>query len=247
VIAHGAPVLYFTFRSLGAIGLPHATTTRHFPGVRPFGNSTSTSPFTPEALAALEPTGLDVGRAGFARQVHGVERARVTTGGLAGTADILVTTERRVPLAISTADCLALTAYDPSADALAVAHVGWRGTASGGAAATVAALVAAGGRPARMRVAIGPAIGPCCYEVDEPVQSLFREAYPREWEGWMQPGRPGHWRLDLWRANEELLVDAGVPRASIENARLCTACHPALFFSYRRGDHGRLVTIAGLP
>jgi purine-nucleoside/S-methyl-5'-thioadenosine phosphorylase / adenosine deaminase len=128
-----------------------------------------------------------------------------------------------------------------------VAHVGWRGTASGGAAATVAALADAGGRPERMRVAIGPAIGPCCYEVDEPVVARLRDAYARQWERWLRPGRPGHWMLDLWRANEDCLEAEGVPRASIENARLCTACRPELFYSYRRGERGRLVTIAALP
>jgi YfiH family protein len=148
-----------------------------------------------------------------------------------------VTTEPEVPLAISTADCLAITAYDPRARALAVAHVGWRGTASGGAQATVRALSAAGARPERMRVAIGPSIGPCCYEVDEPVATRFREAYPRQWERWMRPGRPEHWMLDLWLANEDLLAAAACPEA-IENARLCTACHPDLFYSYRRGDRG---------
>jgi hypothetical protein len=160
--------------------------------------------------------------------------------------DILVTRERGVPLAVSTADCLGITACDREAGALAVAHVGWRGTAGGGAAATVAALAAIGGRPGHMRAAIGPAIGPCCYEVDEPVVARFRDAYPRDWERWLCPGRPDHWMLDLWRANEDCLEAAGVPRAAIENARLCTACHPELFYSYRRGERGRLVTIAAL-
>ena len=170
----------------------------------------------------------------------------MTKAGHAGAVDVLVTTEPGLPLAISTADCVAITAYDPRARAVAVAHVGWRGTARGGATATVAALVAAGGRPARMQVAIGPSIGPCCYEVDEPVVARFREAYPRDWERWMRPGRPDHWMLDLWQANEDSLAGAGVLPESIENARLCTACHPDLFYSYRRGDRGRLVTLAGL-
>ena len=97
-----------------------------------------------------------------------------------------------------------------------------------------------------MRVSIGPSIGPCCYEVDEPVVARFRAAYPGDWGRWMRPGRPDHWMLDLWQANEDLLAGAGVSPGAIENARLCTACHPDLFYSYRRGDRGRLVTIAGL-
>jgi hypothetical protein len=53
--------------------------------------------------------------------------------------------------------------------------------------------------------------------------------------------------LDLWTANEDLLADAGVERARIENPRVCTACHPELLYSYRNGNRGRLVTVAALP
>jgi copper oxidase (laccase) domain-containing protein len=53
--------------------------------------------------------------------------------------------------------------------------------------------------------------------------------------------------LDLWKANEDLLARAGVDRARIDNARLCTACHRDVFYSYRQGDRGRLVTVAALP
>ena len=240
----GGPPLYLVFSSLAAAGLAHATTTRHFPGTRPFGDATS--PFLPEAREALLPAGLDLAQVAYGRQVHGVAHARVTSGGLAGTVDILVTTARGLPLAISTADCLAVTVCDPDAPALAIAHVGWRGTVQGGATATVAALDAAGARVERMRVGIGPSIGPCCYEVDEPVLARFREAYPRDWDRWVRPGRPGHWMLDLWATNEDLLVAAGLARSAIENPRLCTACQPDLFFSYRKGHRGRLITVAAL-
>jgi YfiH family protein len=243
--ASGGAPLYFTFSSLEAIGLRHATTTRHFPGTRPFG--AVTSPFLPEAREALLPAGLDLTKVAYGRQVHGVAHARVTSGGLAGVVDILVTTARGLPLAISTADCLAITVCDPDAPALAIAHVGWRGTVQGGAAATLAALAAAGAGVERMRVGIGPSIGPCCYEVDEPVIARFREAYPRDWERWVRPGRPEHWMLDLWTANEDLLAAAGLARSAIENPRLCTACQPDLFFSYRKGHRGRLITVAALP
>ena len=53
--------------------------------------------------------------------------------------------------------------------------------------------------------------------------------------------------LDLWAANEALLIEAGVDPAQIENPRLCTACHAELLYSYRKGNHGRLVTVAALP
>jgi hypothetical protein len=153
-----------------------------------------------------------------------------------------------VPLAIFTADCLAITAWDADAGALAVAHVGWRGTVKGAQQAAVTALGRLGADPGRLRVAIAPAIGPCCYEVDEPVIGDFTRAYGAErLARWSRPSRPGHVMLDLWTANEDLLVDAGVARDRIDNPRLCTACHPEWFYSYRKGTRGRLVTVAALP
>jgi hypothetical protein len=246
LVPHGDPPSYFTFPGLARLGLPHATTTRHCPGIGTW--SESTSPFRPEAAVALAPTGLDLARATWARQVHGAEVARAPAlGGLAGRADVLIAAERRAPLAIFTADCLALTAYDPQAHLLALAHVGWRGAVEGAAQAAVAALVAQGGHGERLWVAVSPSIGPCCYEVDVPVIERFRAAHPSLWEAWVQPVRAGHWMLDLWSAVETLLERAGVPRARIENPRLCTACHPQLLYSYRKGQRGRLLTLAALP
>ena len=243
---HGAPPTYFTFPALEALGLPHLTTTRHFPGVT--SPSEPTAPFASEAASALAAAGLDAARVAYGRQVHGAEDARVgANGGFVGAVDVLVTTEREVPLAIFTADCLALALYDPGARALSVAHVGWRGTVRGAGQAAVAALRDLGSRPARVIVAISPSIGPCCYEVDRPVRESFASAYPALWEAWFTPAGPDRWMLDLWRANEDLLVEAGIPRAGIANPRLCTACHRDLLYSYRKGHRGRLVTAAALP
>jgi hypothetical protein len=187
-------------------------------------------------------------RVSYARQVHGSEAARAPSGGgFAGLVDIMVTTERRVPLAIFTADCLAIVLCDPAAHALAVAHVGWRGTVKGAPQRAVRAIAEAGGRAASLRAAIAPSIGPCCYEVDEPVTAELARAFGERWRAWVRPSRAGHVMLDLWAANEALLADAGVAPEAIENPRLCTACHPELLYSYRRGNRGRLVTLAALP
>jgi YfiH family protein len=242
---HGEPPTYFTFASLDALGLPHVTTTRHCPGVT--SPSEPTAPFNAHARETLAAAGLDLSRVAYARQVHGADVARAS-GGFAGAVDVLTTVERAVPLAIFTADCLAITAWDQAAGALAVAHVGWRGTVKGAQQAAVKALGAVGGVPSRVRVAIAPAIGPCCYEVDEPVIGDFTRAFGADrLARWSRPSRPGHVMLDLWTANEDLLVDAGVDRTRIDNPRLCTACHPELLYSYRKGNRGRLVTVAALP
>ncbi|PYN40849.1 MAG: multicopper polyphenol oxidase [Candidatus Rokuibacteriota bacterium] len=252
LLAHGEPAEYFTFSSLNALGVPHATTTRHCPGISSFEErivpEAPKPPFRAEAVVALGGTGLEMERVSYARQVHGADVARAPAGGgFAGLVDILVTAERGVPLAIFTADCLAIVLYDPSARALGVAHVGWRGTVRGATQKAVRALGEVGGRAGSLRVAIAPSIGPCCYEVDEPVTAEFARAFGERWRSWVTPSRGGRVMLDLWSANEALLAEAGVAPASIENPRLCTACHPDLLYSYRRGNRGRLATLAALP
>jgi YfiH family protein len=208
-----------------------------------------TGPFDDGARDVLASVGIDHARLGWARQVHGKTVACVgPDGGRFGDgADVLVTDASGVGLSIFTADCLALVMYDPDAGVLAVAHSGWRGTVRDVPGTAVRALGELGARPERLQVAIAPSIGPCCYEVDEPVTRELGAAFPDIWARWMTPARPGHVMLDLWKANEDLLDRAGVDPARIENARACTACHRDVFYSYRRGDPGRLVTVAALP
>jgi YfiH family protein len=246
LIPHGEPVTHYRFSGLAALGLPHLTTTRHFPGVS--SPSEPTAPFTAGARQALRAAGLDPTRLSYARQVHGAEVLRAPSGGgYAGAGDVLATIERGVPLAIFTADCLAVTLWDSIARVLVLAHVGWRGTVKGATSAAVRAAVEAGARAEQLHVAIAPSIGPCCYEVDEPVLREFARAHGRRAQAWFAPAAAGHAMLDLWTANEALLADAGVDPAHIENPRLCTACHLDLLYSYRKGNRGRLVTVAALP
>jgi purine-nucleoside/S-methyl-5'-thioadenosine phosphorylase / adenosine deaminase len=250
--AHGEPAAYFTFPSLAGLGVPHATTTRHCPGIASFTEpivpEAPRAPFRADATSTLGGAGLDLARVSYARQVHGAEVGRVPEGGgFAGLVDILTTTERGVPLAIFTADCLAIVLYDPVARVLGLAHVGWRGTVRGATQRAVRSVCEQGGLASRLRVAIAPSIGPCCYEVDEPVTAEFARAFGQRWTAWGAPARNGHVMLDLWAANETLLREAGVAPGSIDNPRLCTACHPELLYSYRKGSRGRLVTLAALP
>jgi YfiH family protein len=242
LVAHGEPVAYFRFPGLAGLGLPHAMTTRHFPEVGP-----STGPFGPEAVATLAAAGLDLRAAAWARQVHGAEAIRVEGPGLAGTADVLATAVRGLPLVVFTADCLAISLWEPDARVLAVAHAGWRGLVRGAVGAVIEAAGGLGARPSRLRAAISPAVGPCCYEVDAPVIEPLAAVHPERWEAWVRPGRPEHWMLDLATAAEDLLSASGIDPAHIEAARMCTACHPDLFYSYRKGHRGRLCSVAALP
>jgi hypothetical protein len=249
---HGEPPTHAVVPALAALGVRHAFTTRHhgsFDGV-----SAPDGPFGARQWPALAALGLEPGSVRYARQVHGsacLDADDAAAGGLCGAGDALVTRQRARPLAVFTADCVALVVADPERPALGVAHAGWRGTVRGIAGRLVTALVErAGARPERLHAAIGPSIGPCCYEVDEPVVGPLRAAFPEAWEGWARPGapdRPGHWWLDLWTANADQLVAAGVRADTIWNPRLCTACRRDLFFSYRKeGMAGRLATLAVL-
>jgi polyphenol oxidase len=134
-----------------------------------------------------------------------------------------------------TADCLPVAVARRNADrpGLAVLHVGWRGLLEGIVANGAAALGDGG-----LAAAIGPGIGPCCYEVGADVAEPFEATFGREV---LTNGR-----LDLWRATELALERAGV--AEIERTDLCTSCHPELFFSHRRdrGTTGRQGVIAAV-
>ncbi|MFQ5828245.1 MAG: peptidoglycan editing factor PgeF [Candidatus Methylomirabilia bacterium] len=245
---HGDPPTHLTFEALEALGVPHLSTTRHC--LVTSSSREGTAPFTRGARDLLRRHALDLGRVAFLHQVHGATIRRVdgASRGPAGRADVLLTAVPAVPLAVSTADCLAIIVCDPVRRLLAVAHAGWRGTISGIARAAAEALVAAGASPTELVAAISPSIGPCCYEVDSPVIGPLRRAFPEAWQRWVRPSGPGKWMLDLWQANEFQLTSLGVRPAKIVNPRLCTSCRRDLFFSYRkeRGG-GRLVTVAALP
>jgi YfiH family protein len=247
----GEPATHLVYEDLEALGVRHAFTTRHhgsFPWVSaaggPFGGDGSAGP----ALRVLGVAGSDVR---YARQVHGTTTllADGASTSLVGTGDALAAGARGIPLAIFTADCLAVILADPGRSALAVAHAGWRGTVAGLAGRLVDVLVTRlQARPAELEAAIGPSIGPCCYEVDEPVVGPLGQAFPADWTRWARPAGPGKWRLDLWQANADQLVAAGLRPDAIRNARLCTSCRRDLFFSYRREGGGRrLAALAVLP
>ena len=168
------------------------------------------APFRADAVTALARAGLDLARVAYAKQVHGAAVARVTGGGFAGIADGLVTTARGVPLAIFTADCLAIVLYDPAVPALGAVHVGWRGTVQGAAQAAVVALEALGARARHLHAAIAPSIGPCCYEVDEPVIGPLSAAYDG-WQAWARP-------VGLAARRLPVRDERGLGRASVDHA-----------------------------
>jgi YfiH family protein len=155
------------------------------------------------------------------RQVHSTLVHRAEPGARGEPGDGLWTDEPGQPILAMTADCLpiALARAEGDPPAVAVLHAGWRGLLDGIVRVGAERL---GGR--RLRAAIGPAVGPCCYEVGEEVARPFAAAFG----GDVLHGR----RLDLWTAAERALNAAGVDE--VLRTDLCTCCNPDRFFSHRR-------------
>jgi hypothetical protein len=173
------------------------------------------------------------------KQVHGtdvlvLDRPVEPGEGFSGGWDALVTNQPRVLLTVRTADCVPVLIYDPSRQVVAAVHAGWRGTVSGIIPKTVAVLRRRFASPASsLRIGIGPSIGVCCYEVDEPVLKRLR-ACRKDWRTMVRDIRGGRAMLDLQAVIRSQLRTAGVRARQIHTAMLCTACHPELFYSYRR-------------
>jgi len=130
------------------------------------------------------------------------------------------------------ADCVPIVFADPVARVCGAAHAGWRGTVAGVAQQVVARMVEAGSRPADVRVALGPSIGPCCFEVGPEVVAGFRDRFG-DLAGLVVAG-PHKPHVDLRVALTAALTGAGVTAEHVDAAPPCTRCNPERFFSYRR-------------
>lgn len=222
----------------------HGFTTRALALGRPDGDATAWT----RLAAAFDLPASAVVRL---RQVHGttVVRAPVPqpAEGRPPCGDALVTTDPSVALVVQAADCVPLLLADRRSGAVAAVHAGWRGTAARAAVAAIDALEAAGARAADLVVALGPSIGPCCYQVGTEVRDGFVAAghHPGDLLRWFGPDEGDRLRLDLWQANVDALVERGVPPSAVHVAGLCTAHDPHTFFSYRRegASTGRLAGV----
>lgn len=174
-------------------------------------------------------------------QVHGDNIATVTAvdaGRRFDGTDALITGEAEVALLILTADCAAVSLYDPIKRVIGLAHAGWRGTAAGVAAKTVEQMMRVFGTdPTDIIAGVSPSIGPCCYEVGSDVIDRFYAEQPLFADHVLtKPSADsgdGHRMLNLWRANTLQLVTAGVFEANIEAASVCTACNTGDYYSHR--------------
>ena len=157
--------------------------------------------------------------------------------------DGMITDQPGVLLATFYADCVPLYFVDPVHKAIGLSHSGWRGTVGRMGQATVEAMEKSfGSQPKDLLCAIGPSICQDCYEVSRDVAEAFIFAFPTHEKEILQAGALGKYQLDLWKANEIVLTEAGVLKEHIDLAGLCTCCNSSILFSHRasKGKRGNL-------
>jgi hypothetical protein len=153
--------------------------------------------------------------------------------------DAMVTDRPGLALGIKTADCCPVFLVDTVRQVIGAVHAGWQGTALKIAAKTVDILRKRfASDPKDILAVVGPAIGPCCYEVDRRVyDAMARDSHqtspfiPAESQG-------EKWLFNLPLANKLQVMEMGVPKANISSFPTCTACHKDIFFSHR-GEKGK--------
>ena len=149
--------------------------------------------------------------------------------------DGMVTNVPEICLVTFYADCVPLFFVDPVHRAIGLSHSGWRGTVGKMGKVTVERMREEYGTdPAQVVAAIGPSICQDCYEVSEDVIEKFRENFDKDlWPELFYEKADGKYQLNLWRANQAVLTEAGVQGENIAVTNLCTHCNPDILFSHR--------------
>lgn len=200
--------------------------------------------------------GIDVSHLVLSHQTH-TSNVRTVTREDCGTGyikpsfqdvDGLVTNQRGVAMVTQYADCTPLLFCDPVKRVAATSHAGWRGTVGLIGQVTVEKMVNEFGcQREDIIAAIGPCIGKCCYEVDDPVYDGLVKL-PINLDGAVFPKGDGHYMLDLAEVNRRILVASGVKSENIDVADLCTCCNASKLHSHRAtaGERGNLAAIIEL-
>ena len=163
--------------------------------------------------------------------------------------DGLITNERGVTLVTFFADCVPLYFVDPVHGAIGLSHSGWRGTVGRMGKVTLEKMKQEFGTDtADVLCAVGPSICQSCYEVGGEVAEVFAAEFAGHEQEILAETGNGTYHLNLWRANEIVLTEAGVKREHLSVTDVCTCCNPALLFSHRasKGRRGNLAAVLAL-
>ena len=198
---------------------------------------------------------LDVKEDGFvlAAQTHTTNVHKVTLdnrGEKLRDVDGLITDVPGLCLVTSYADCVPLYFLDPVHRAIGHSHSGWRGTVGKIGKETLRKMqVEYGTDPKDVIAAIGPSICQDCYEVSEDVIDQFKEAFDSKyWDDLFYQKENKKYQLNLWKANEIIMLEAGVRRENIAVTNVCTSCNSDVLYSHRasKGQRGGLAAFMAL-
>ena len=194
----------------------------------------------------------------LSRQVHELEIAKVTASDKGNgitkanqwqSKDGLYTTETGITLVTHYADCVPLFFYASKSRLVGLAHAGWRGTVGEIGKKMIECWTQEEGVSIEeIEVAIGPSIGPCCFEVGPEVAEQFMKQFDQGATFISGPKADGKYHIDLWECNRQSLLHAGIKEDHIMCSKLCTCCHHETFFSHRytKGQRGTLAAFIEL-
>jgi YfiH family protein len=230
------------FAALETAGAAHLVTTRQGPDVQQVRHD-------PAAAGREIARVLGLDDAAFLEQVHGGDVVVCEQGGCAGFADGLVTATKGLALMGKSGDCPIVLIADKRGHAVGFAHASWRSTVAGITPAVVRRMAELGCDPGDLVACICPSAGPECYEVGDEVRTAAIQGIGPHAEEFFQRGPRGKLHFDLWRANTDALVRAGLDAQSVHTAGVCTLCRNDVFPSHRREGEtcGRFAAVIGGP
>ncbi|HUI68359.1 MAG TPA: peptidoglycan editing factor PgeF [Nitrospirota bacterium] len=236
---------YITIPALEKVGrIKHAFTTRQ----GGLGARNNGIKLTDDWEALAEAFGINPERLVTVNQVHGDHIVKVDDQNFNKTktvqADAMITNTLEMAIGVETADCVPVLLVDPLTPAVGAVHAGWRSTVKRIVQKAVTKMQNEfGSDPSRMIAAIGPTIGPECYEVDEPVMGPVRETFSL-WKEAASARGGDKWSLDLVKLNRFELAQIGLSAKNVHSLGLCTSCRSDLFYSFRaEGRTGRMLSV----
>lgn len=188
---------------------------------------------------------MNVSKIVFPQQTHTNYVGVVTHGNFSNdfeNTDALITNQKEICIAVICADCVPILVFDPIKQVVGAIHAGWRGTIAKIIEKTIGKMqIEFGTNPSDIIAGIGPSISPTAYEVGLEVIQEVETAFPSANLVSNRTNEKGH--FNLWEANKQSLLKAGVLANNIEIAELCTKKNHEQFFSVRHEKNtGRFAT-----